>query len=95
MNLNFQSEPCISGRSDGEDSDTAAKRLAMTHKLGDAYTGASCQPDDAVIKWPDDTPCINFSRMSISTLEEFKSAVQAVVPQIEPLDMDALIAANL
>jgi len=83
------------GEPDNEDA--IALKLARTHAMGEPYTGSGvCQLSLARIKWPDDCPPeLKNSTMSITSLDEFKNVVQSVMTQIEPLDMDAIIAANL
>ncbi|ODM92106.1 Radial spoke head 1 [Orchesella cincta] len=74
-----------------------AKILARTHQLGEIYTGSGvCQLPLAKIRWPDDIILPRtFSKITVSTIEEFKSVVESIAPQLEPLDIQAIIAENL
>lgn len=75
----------------------AALLEAKDHKLGDIYCGSGvCQLSLSKIRWPDDfVPPRPLSKITISTIEEFKSIVESVAPQLEPLDIQAIIAENL
>lgn len=74
-----------------------AKLEAKTHALGEIYTGSGvCQLPLAKIRWPDDfIPPRTFSKITVSTLEEFKTIMESIAPQLEPLDIQAIIAENL
>lgn len=74
-----------------------AKILAKTHALGEIYSGSGvCQLPLAKIRWPDDfIPPRTFSKITVSTIEEFKNIMETIAPQLEPLDIQAIIAENL
>jgi hypothetical protein len=82
---------------DAETEEAMALKLARTHVIGEPYTGSGvCQLNLSKIRWPDDCPPeLKNSTMSITSLEEFKNVVQSVMTQIEPLDLDAIVKANL
>ena len=80
----------------GEDPVITARRLALTHKLEDAFMGSGiCQRNAVSIKIPPDEELANtYSMLSLSNLDEFRINVEAAGNQLPPYDLEAAAKAN-